>query len=110
MLAGHAGAPTQAEYTVYSFPVLCFLSAHSPRLNPVCVCFELCAWPQTEISHEVSSAVVHEVPKYLISPESVLGKITSRRPWYDYLIEPITVHKTDLHIYIYISTYIIKER
>jgi len=68
---------------------------------------------KTETRHEGSSAVVHEVHKYLISPKTTLGKITNRRPWYDYLIEPIIVHKTDLHIYIYkyiAYVYKIKER
>ena len=43
--------------------------------------------------------VVHEVHKYLISPESILGKITNRMSWSDHLIGPIIVHKTYLHIY-----------
>lgn len=42
--------------------------------------------------------VVHEVHEYLISPESILGKITNRMSWSNDLVEPIIVHKTYLHI------------
>ena len=46
---------------------------------------------QTEINNEVSSVVVHKVHKYLLSPNSILGKITSRKPCYDYLTEAIII-------------------
>ena len=40
-----------------------------------------------------------EVHRYLILPELLCGKITSRMSRFNYLIESIVVHKTDLRTY-----------
>jgi hypothetical protein len=62
------------------------------------ICWIVCGF-RAKINHEVL-IFESEVHKYLVFPKPAL-KITSRMPWSDYLIEPVTVHKPDLHMYIY---------
>lgn len=98
-LAVHVVAQMQAKYTVQLFWILWFFPAHFYHLNPGYVYFELCVWPQTEISNEVSNFDSPRSAQRSILSESTLGKITNRMPSCDALMEPSIVHKIHLQIY-----------
>lgn len=114
--------PTFAVHTValrqakYSLIVLNPVASFSPLLSPypnLCIFCIVCMASKLKSVTKSQVLIVHEANIYFTW--IFFGKITSRMPWYDQLIEPSIVHKIDLHIcfylhiYVYIRIYITKE-